>query len=261
MSVLVLGAGKMVDAILTGLKASQDLTQWQIYSPSGVSAAKLAEKVGAQHCKNLDELPPPSWILVGCKPQQLRELTTTLSGRFQQVLYVSLLAALPEESQRNILAVERLIRLMPGLAVEFNEGVSLLCSTSAQAQLEEFQQIFSRLGTSLIVSEQELDELTLLTGSGPALFYEFSKNLFESFESLDEAKREALVRQVLTGVGVSVRRSGESLGDLIGNVTSKGGVTIAVLEHWRAGGLKGMITQGIRAGRKRSQQIKNSIQG
>lgn len=259
MNVLVLGAGKMVEGILTGLKKTENLSDWHIYSPSGTSAAKLAGKVGARALADLSEIKSPDWILVGCKPQQLRDLHTTLAGRFKESLYVSILAALSEEEQKSILEVKNLMRMMPNLPVEFNEGITLLSSESAKARLNSFQVLFSKLGACHVVSEKELEELTLLTGSGPAFVYEFIKNLAASFESLTEEEREMLARQVLKGAATAVTKNNQSLEDLTNAVTSKGGVTIAVLTHWRDNQFASFIKKGIEAGKKRTEEIKQLL--
>jgi pyrroline-5-carboxylate reductase len=256
MKVLVLGAGKMVEGILTGLKKTENLSDWHIYSPSGTSAAKLAGKVGARAIADLSQIKSPDWVLVGCKPQQLKELNTTLAGRFKESLYVSILAALSEEDQKNILEVKDLMRMMPNLPVEFNEGVTLLASESAKGRLNSFQALFSKLGTCLVLSEKELEELTLLTGSGPAFVYEFTKELAGSFESLSNEEREKLARQVLKGAALSVQKNPQSLDDLTNAVTSKGGVTIAVLTNWRDNQFASFIKKGIEAGKKRTEEIK-----
>lgn len=261
MKVLVLGAGKMVEAILTGLKKTDNLSEWMIYSPSGTSAGKLAGKVGARSVQDLSQVKNPDWILIGCKPQQLPELKETLAGRFKESLFVSILAAVSEEDQLRILEVKDLIRVMPNLPVEFNEGISLLSSNSAKGRLSSFQTLFAKLGVAHAVSETELEELTLLTGSGPAFIYEFAHHLASSFESLDAAAREKLVKQVLKGSATSAFTSKNSLIESVDAVTSKAGVTIAVLTEWRKAGFGDFIKRGIAAGKKRSAEIRVLLSG
>lgn len=258
MKVLVLGAGKMVEAILLGLKEEVSLKDWSIYSPSGASAKELASKVGAAHAQKLEGI-DPDWILIGCKPQQLVSLKSTLNGKYPNALYLSLLAAVDERKQREILGVERLIRAMPNLNVKFHEGITLISTSSAQNDLPLVQKLFSSLGEALVLEEKELEELTLLTGSGPALFYEFTKNLSDSFSSLDASMREKLARQLLQGVAESVKNEEKSLQSMIDAVTSKAGVTIAVLEKWREKNLRGVIKTGVERGLERTQEIKTTI--
>lgn len=259
MKVLVLGAGKMVEAILTGLKKTENLSEWMIYSPSGTSAQKLAGKVGARQVADLAQVKNPDWVLVGCKPQQLSELKETLAGRFKESLYVSILAAISEEDQMRVLEVKELIRLMPNLPVEYNEGISLIASNSSKSRLSSFQTLFSRLGVAHIVTEAELEELTLLTGSGPAFFYEFAQNFAESFESLDSETREKLVKQVLKGAALTANTGKKTLSESVDAVTSKAGVTIAVLTFWRDNKFSELIKKGILAGKARSLEIQKQL--
>lgn len=258
MKVLILGAGKMVEAILIGLQNETDLSQFFIYSPSGKSAEELARKVGINFAPSVDSI-QPDWVWLGCKPQQLKDLSESIKGKFTQATFVSMLAAVDEADQRQILGVKKLIRIMPNLSVRYKKGITLIASDSAKTELIAIKNLFSSLGVSQEVTEKELEELTLLTGSGPALFYEFTKNLAANFSSLSEKEREILARQVLQGAGISSAQSPQDLGLMIDGVTSKAGVTIAVLEEWRKLGLKELLKKGIEAGAKRTAEIKEGL--
>lgn len=246
MKVLVIGAGKMVESIIAGLPA-EGVSSWGIVSKSGVSAKSLSNKYGLKFVEKGEDFPHPDWILLGCKPQQIQEI------KIPDVPVMSLLAALSEKSQKDILGVTHLVRVMPNLPVKFKKGVTLLCSGSKE-HLHFPQELFQKLGITEVLQEKELEELTLLTGSGPALFYEFTKTLSESFSSLSSADRERLATAVLVGAAHSV--GGQDLETLIGAVTSKGGVTIAVLEEWRKKGLASVLGDGVKNGLKRTEELK-----
>lgn len=260
MRVLVLGAGKMVEAILTGLKTTMEMHEWMIYSPSGKSAAQVASLVGCRAVSDLKNIPAPDWIILGCKPQQIDSVKETIGDLFKDNLFVSILAALSEEQQMKKLGVSKLIRVMPNLPVEFNDGVCLMSSASANDRLDSFQKLFARLGDAVIVKEEELEELTLLTGSGPAFFYEFTSMLAQSFTSLDEGQRERLARHVLSGAAITSGQKNRPLSDLINDVTSKGGVTIKVLEGLRESNLDKLIQKAVEGGKKRSLEIRENLQ-
>lgn len=259
MKILVMGAGKMVEAILVGLKNKMDLENFYIHSPSGKSAEVLAKKVGANFLGSLDDINSLDIVILGCKPQQLGELSHSIAGRFEDATFVSMLAALSEKTQLNVLKAKKLIRIMPNLPVSFNQGVTLISSESASQDIPKIKILFSQLGLTQVLTENELEELTLLTGSGPAFFYEFTKLMAESFSSLDSASRESLARMVLSGAGVSVASESTDLNTMLGHVTSKAGVTIAVIEEWRRLNMNELILKGIQKGKERSSSIANSI--
>lgn len=259
MKVLVLGAGKMLEAILVGLKESLDLSDFRIFSPSGLSAQALAKKIGAKPVSDLSSERDFDWILVGCKPQQLKNLKLLIGDQFQNALFVSVLAALSEKNQLEILGAKRLVRIMPNLPVKVRAGVVLMSSDSAKEKLDFFEELFSRLGKVSIVKEAELEELTLLTGSGPAFFYEFALQLSRLSRSLTLTEREELARKVLEGAGLMLHHDQEPLSSHISNVTSKGGVTIAVLEKWRELDLGAFLKHGFDRGMKRIEEIRESL--
>lgn len=259
MKVLILGAGKMVEAILEGLKNEADLSGYYIYSPSGKSAEVLARKIGINVATTLDQVKDPTFVWLGCKPQQLKDLAQSINGKFPNATFVSMLAALAESDQLNLLSATKLIRIMPNLPVKYKKGITLISSQSAPQELKQVINLFSLIGLVKEVNETELEELTLLTGSGPAIFYEFTKMLAGSFSSLSETEREDLARMVLSGSGISIQTSTEDLSQMISNVTSKGGVTIAVLEKWRNSKLKEIIKDGVLAGKDRSKEIREGI--
>lgn len=259
MRMVVLGAGKMTEALLMGWKLVFDLNQFHIFSPSGKSAEALAQKIGAQHLKNLDAIQDPDFVLVGCKPQQIKDLKKTLGPRFSKSTFISMLVAIPEEDQKKILGISRLVRAIPNIPSKYGAGVTLISSKTPDA-LMAVKDLFTLLGTALIVKEDELEELTLLTASGPAFFYEFISNLAQSFTSLDPKTREQLAREVFLGAAATVNSDSHNLETLIGSVTSKAGVTIAVLENWRKLGLAQKITEGVLAGKNRGLEIKAHLQ-
>lgn len=259
MKILILGAGKMVEALLEGLKAEVDFSHYYIFSPSGKSAETLAAKVGANFVTNMTDIEDPDYVWIGCKPQQLGDLGRSIHGKFAQATFVSMLAAINESAQMKILGAKKLVRIMPNLAVKQKRGITLISSSSSPDEVPCLEALFSLVGKVVAVKEMELEELTLLTGSGPALFYEFTKKLAESFTSLDSAQREELARMVLQGAGVSVSVNSSPLQTMIDEVTSKGGVTIAVLEEWQRLGLGGEIKKGIIVGKRRSEEIKQTI--
>lgn len=249
MRVLVIGAGKMVESILAGLPAPV-VSSWGIVSKTGGSARALATKYGLRFVDRVGDFQNPEWILLGCKPQQLKEISVP------DVPVMSLLAAIPEKTQKEILKVSGLVRVMPNLPVKTRTGVTLIASTS-KPLLKTPEELFSMLGLARVMSEKELEELTLLTGSGPALFYEFARGLAASFSSLSDQDREELVKAVLKGSAASLGET--SLQSMIDAVTSKGGVTIAVLEEWRKNQLAGVLRSGVDNGMKRTEELKSHL--
>jgi pyrroline-5-carboxylate reductase len=259
MKVLVLGAGKMMEAILLGLKDQVDLSSWSIYSPSGASAETLAQKCGAKAVKDLTPFSKLDFVIIGCKPQQLHELKKIMPDHLKNELFVSVLAALSEKDQLQTLDAKKLIRVMPNLASKFKQGIGLISSESAKEELGKIQSLFDKIGIAKIVTENELEELTLLTGSSPAFYFEFALSLSKNFRSLNPLEREQLARVALIGAGHLLKDDPKDLSSHIDAVTSKGGVTIATLTSWRDLDLTNLLRKGVEAGKARAQEIRESL--
>jgi len=248
----VLGAGKMTQAIFIGLSQKIDGRSFTFYTPSMTSAKDLASQTNGNFSKDIPDHIEADFLWLGLKPQGLESLRGLGEQISSKTIVISMLAAIDEKTQMDILGVKKLIRVMPNLPVKYNQGVTLIASESAPEALEEVCDLFNLVGEGHILSENDLEKLTLLTGSGPAFIYEFIKILSSHF---DHANAEALVRSVLLGSAETVKNEDSSLQKLIDSVTSKGGVTIAVLNKWRENGLSDLVAAGIMSGKARSAEL------
>ena len=98
-----------------------------------------------------------------------------------------------------------------------------------------------------------------MTGSSPAFFYEFAALIAKSFTSLTPEKRELLIRKSFVGAALTLKASQKSLEELVQDVTSKGGVTIAVLEELRGQNLSLVVKDGVSRGQQRAKEIQSLI--
>jgi pyrroline-5-carboxylate reductase len=257
MRVLIIGAGKMIDALLTGLRPDEH--DYFIFSPSGTSARALAKK----HSINYISAPfidSPDLVLLGHKPQQLKDVAELLRGKFPQSIVASLLAAVDEKNQLEILGVKKLVRIMANLSVGVKQGVTLLSSLSIDSdEMQNLKKWLSPTGLCVEVTENQLDELTLLTGCGPALFYQFALSLSKCFESLPLDETLKLTAQVFIGSSDLIKNYDSKFSKAIQDVCSKGGVTEAIINSWDKGRFFDEIKDGIDAGKIKTQIIKDSI--
>ena len=257
MKILVLGAGKMVEALLNGILPDEN--KYYFYSPSGVSAEKLAAKFNAQ-AVDKDLIPDPDFIVLAHKPQQLGQVAKELNGRFKEIPFISMLAAIDEQTHKKVLGATRIARIMPNLNVRFKRGVTLVSSVSFHKDELKFTlNWLSPTGLCLHVSEDQLNELTLLTGCGPALFFQFAIYLSKSFKSLPASELFKLTEQIMKGSAELLQEYPGDFEAAIKDVSSKGGVTEAILRAWDENHLNREIEKGIMAGRARSEKIQESI--
>lgn len=262
---IVLGCGNMSSAIILGLNGLVDFKDTYFYTPSKTRAEKLAASVSGKFSEALDDLPTdPDFVMLACKPQQFAELALKLKGRFTtDPLFISILAATPRSLHEKLLGSKRILRVMPNMSVRFKKGVSLLLATNevSKAEKSQWEKSFAHLGlVKWTKDDEEFNHLMLLCGSGPAFMYQWLQWMSEMTKSLPQEEGAALATAVMNGALASIQHSADkTLLELISEVTSKAGVTAAVLEGWKQENIQEKLQAGWQAGIKRTEEIENLI--
>ena len=262
----VLGCGHMASAVVEAIHAADKKISFVTYTPSQVRAVALAERVKGRAVPYLNEVGPTDLIMIGCKPHQFTSLAeewVALGIPFQGI--ISLMAAVSIGDIQSALGVQRVTRLMPSLPMRHGEGISLLFHSRA---VDERTRLFFRETLKQcsqvveLASEELLDDLTPLTGSGPAYIY-FLARVFEGVlnDKLgDTALSRQLAVQLFKGASVSMaREGGVSLQDLVQQVTSQRGVTGEAIESFVQDDLEGLLRKGIKKAEARLGEIRRNI--
>ncbi len=153
----------------------------------------------------------------------------------------------------------RVVRAMPNTPALVGEGASALClGKHGSAQDRDIaQRLFEAVGMALWVTEDQLDAVTGLSGSGPAFVYSF-------IEALTMAGTEAglpgevsqeLALQTIIGAAHMVRQTGEHPMALRAKVCSPGGTTICGVEVLEKRELRGIVMAAVAAAIQRSREI------
>lgn len=161
----------------------------------------------------------------------------------------TLQAALPN---RNI------IRLMPNLAAAIGKS-PMGMFTAASLNRSAIEQLVSPLGTSFwLASEDQMDAVTALAGSGPAFVYRFINALAQAGceLGLDAATSLRLATSMVDGAASLAATSDDDPEELARRVTSPNGTTAAglsVLDD--ADALKNLMLATLTAARDRGAEL------
>jgi pyrroline-5-carboxylate reductase len=111
--------------------------------------------------------------------------------------------------------------------------------------------------TLRVESEEQLDAITAVSGSGPAYVFYFIEALQQAAIELglapDAARRLALA--TFSGATKLAAESDEDVATLRTRVTSKGGTTAAALESMHSAGIKEAIVRAVKAADARSRVL------
>lgn len=201
-------------------------------------------------------------VMLGFKPQQLGALADEVATSLgPDTTVVSILAGVTVADLRERFADRALVRAMPNMPVREGQGVVILAGDRAEA----VDALMYGLGhCQWLADESAFDLYTALAGSGPAFVYRFIEAMAAAGMrlGLPEAESQAITRAMVTGAAASAARSPLCPGELVTQVTSKGGMTQAGLDVLDEDGkLVALLTQMLRAARDRGKELAEIARG
>ena len=175
------------------------------------------------------------YLVVALKPQLIDEVLPAYLPRLSPTGVISSIAAGYSAEKLAAQAPGRsVIRIMPNLPAIIGKGMSGLfaygsVTDSASREIEELALCSGQI--VWVDSEDMLDRLTAVAGSGPGYVFEILRAYVEAAENLGFSDKDAkkLVLGTVQGALELAQQSDKSLEDLRTSVTSKGGTTAAGL--------------------------------
>ena len=259
-----IGCGRMGSALLEGALRAKIVTAsnvW-VFDPYPGAAEAIAKKLSVNIAANNSELTQQcDIILLASKPYHVVDILTEISGELPgDTVILSIAAGVPLSRMESCSPDgTRIIRVMPNTPSLVGCGASGIApgAHATDADISSAQQLLGSVGTVEVVTEDQIDAVTGLSGSGPAYVYTFIQNLAAQAEKeglpLETALR--LATQTVIGAARMVETTGMSPADLRNQVTSPGGTTLAGLEALTIHGFEKSIAAGVHAATERSREI------
>lgn len=228
----IIGAGHMGSALWRAWRARG--FKVLLYDHHYAKARALAR---VQAVCTLTELVRRAGCLVmAVKPQSFPALAGELKEMAAKKLVISIMAALPLKRIRTLTSTSHIIRAMPNLAVPVGAGATLWTAsrnvTAAERRL--VQKMFAAVGAVVAVkSEPQLDQLTAISGSGPAYFFYLTEILEQAAVQYGLPSQDAgrLARATLVGSAKLFALGKKTAAEWRQAVTSPGGITEAALKY------------------------------
>jgi pyrroline-5-carboxylate reductase len=170
-------------------------------------------------------------IVLAIKPQQLPSLAKNLAPLLTNQLIISIAAGIRlADLSRWLGNYKTIVRAMPNTPAQIQAGVTGLYAMPSvtPAQIALADQVLSAAGTTLwLDSEEKLDAVTAISGSGPAyVFYLIEALQAAAIElGLNEAQAKQLSIATFKGASLLADASTTPIDTLREQVTSKGGTT------------------------------------
>ena len=262
--ILIFGCGNMGGAMLRGwIAGGIEPNRFVVVDPA---VNRLPQGVTA-HRSMTEVTQTFDIVLLGIKPQMIDEVAPDAAPLLNHnALLISILAGTKAATLSRYFRSAKVVRLMPNLAAAIGKSPLALWS----ADLDEtgrgaLADILAPLGTPVwLTSEDQMDIVTALAGSGPAFVYRFIDALSAGASSLGlpPAIAAQLALTMVEGAALLAAQSDESPNQLTARVTSPGGTTAAglgVLDE--ADVLTQLVEATLRAAAERGAELARSDSG
>ncbi|MGB1238145.1 MAG: pyrroline-5-carboxylate reductase [Pseudomonadales bacterium] len=263
-NIAFIGAGNMARAIFGGMLENAFPAN-QLYV-TGRTLSKL-EDLGRQGIHigtdNAAAIAACEVVVLAVKPQLMRDVLQALQGHIdtEGKLFISVAAGISVASIDNWLGGgQSIVRCMPNTPSMLQQGASGLYAAASVSsnQRELAQQIISATGLALWVeTEDQLDTVTALSGSGPAYFFYLMEAMIEAATEQGLAPQTAaqLALQTARGAAEMALTSDLSPSELRRQVTSPGGTTEQAILSYQREDFSGLIKRGMQANTDRSKAL------
>lgn len=262
-SLILAGAGKMGGAMLAGwLERGLDPASTTVVDPAPSPAvADLCARRGVR--LNPDGAAPPEVLVLAIKPQGLAEAAAGLDPLIgPETLLVSVLAGKTVADLRARLPRARaVVRAMPNLPASIGRGATgAVAGPGVSAgQREAADALLCATGhVEWLDTEEGIDAVTALSGSGPAYVFLLAEALAEAGAAAGLSPEAAarLARATVVGAAALLDASPAEPGELRRDVTSPGGTTAAALDVlMRADGLPALMREAVAAAHRRAGEL------
>ena len=222
----------MAQALMTGLK-NQNFTMENItvIELEANKRLELSQNLGVYTTDELASIQACEVLVLAIKPQQLPVLAKTLAQLLTNQLVISIAAGVRlADLSRWLGGYSTIIRAMPNTPAQIQAGVTGLYAMPdvSKAQIALADQLLSAAGSTLwLDSEEKLDAITAISGSGPAYVFYLIEALQEAALQLglNEIQAKQLSMATFKGASLLADASTTPIATLREQVTSKGGTT------------------------------------
>ncbi len=260
-----IGVGNMGGAIVHGLidggvVAASDIV---FSSRSKPERDAFAQATGTRALDtNVEVAAAADVLILAVKPQLLgavaAEIRETLAEK--KPFIVSIAAGLSLDNLAELVGSEhRIARVMPNVNSRIGQGMSGICANTFATDEDHaiVRQVFESIGEVVEVPEAQFSAFTAIAGSSPAWAFLFIDALARGAVAAGMPKATAtkIAAQAVLGSAALVKESNESPWDLIDQVCSPGGTTVAGLMSLESNAFLSNVADAVKATIARDQEL------
>jgi len=263
-TIAFIGGGNMAEALVRGLVASGVCDPGRIHV-SDIATTRVEYLKGAYGVVGFGDnnaaVAGAGIVILAVKPQVMGAVLRDLRDAVpKEALVISIAAGIPTSRIEAALAPgQRVVRVMPNTPSLVSAGAAAIAPGSHAVAADEAaaERLLGAVGLVVRVTEDQLDAVTALSGSGPAYVFYFMETMMRTAEALGLAEDVArdLTIATVRGAAQLLKETGEDPAVLRARVTSKGGTTEAALKVMENEGIAAAFAAALRAAHDRSREL------
>lgn len=274
-SIGFIGAGNMAEAITGALIKSKSVTASMI-SACDINSDRLDYMKSTYGINITDEISNvyqhSDVVILAVKPQSMENVLKAIAADTtplpKRKLIISIAAGVTLSRFERFLyagsndaesAKLPIIRVMPNTPSLVLSGMSGICSNENvnADDIRTARMILESMGKVVEVTEDKMDAVTAMSGSGPAYFFYVVESMVEQAEHLGLTNEEALTLAITTMKGAAdlLESSDDSPAALRKKVTSPGGTTEAAIKVFDDYKTNEIIKKAVAAAAKKSEEL------
>lgn len=235
--------------------------------PSDLASAKAFQDLGAETIfENVPVVEKSDLVIVAVKPSivpvALKEVKESPKLDTNKLFLSIVMGVTVKKLEQCLPNDARIVRVMPNTPALVNSGASVFVRGHNVTDRDVFitKSLLKAVGTCEEVSENLLDTITALSGSGPAYVYVLIESLADGAVKMGLPRDLAyrLASQTVLGAGKMVRDTNIHPGVLKDDVTSPAGSTAAGLHYLEQKGFRSAVIGAIEAATQKCSQVSES---
>lgn len=261
MKIAFVGGGHIARALIAGLYQQAEIT---VADPHEDKRRQLVQDFQVQA---VEQLPPDliaDVIVLAVRPAQAQ---AACAGLPAAGLLLSVMAGVRSRQlqQWSGRAAAQVVRAMPNTPAQVGHGMTFAYADAAaeQTQRQQVARLFNGVGQfDWVESEELLDAVTAVCGSGPAYVYYIVDALCEAAQRLgfDEASAQTAVLQTIRGACAMIAHNPHSTpAQLCAAVAVPGGTTERGLSVMQQAEIKAALIKAVAAANERARELGDQL--
>ena len=261
MKIAIIGTGNLGLSIAKGLIINNTITKLYLTKRNLSSIKEYgANKNVTLTTDNSEAITNSDILIFAVQPGQFENILSSIKHLLtDKHVIISTITGFKIERIERIIGTEfPIIRSMPNTAISVGKSMTCICSNEVgKKRIDIASAIFNGLGTSIKISEENMQAATVICASGIAFWMRLIRAMTQGGVQLGFEAKEAMDMAMYTALGAAtlLNENKSHPEEEIDKVTTPRGCTITGLNEMEHQGLSSSLIQGLTASFNKINEI------